>query len=130
MSDRSKRLSRRNFLLTLGDGGAATAAAVVATQAPSTKATRATNDKRATRALLHTGCWIRRELGYDSPLNLGAHGGRGASIREHGITPASHRLKYPMKLEGGKWKRVTWDQAYDDISKKLLEIRNDKEKGG
>jgi len=49
MSDRSKRLSRRNFLLTVGAGGAATAAAVVATQAPPTKPTPATKDKRATR---------------------------------------------------------------------------------
>lgn len=47
MSD-TKRLSRRNFLLTVGAGGAATAAAVVATKAPtSTPAT--TKDKRATR---------------------------------------------------------------------------------
>src|SRR5688572_6558453 len=28
-----------------------------------------------------------------------------------------------MKLEGGKWKRVSWDQAYDDIAKKMLDIR-------
>ncbi len=34
MSAQSKRLSRRNFLLTLGAGGAATAAAIVAKNAP------------------------------------------------------------------------------------------------
>jgi len=53
MNERTKKLSRRNFLLTLGAGGAATAAAVVATKAPPAKpasATKAaTNDKRATR---------------------------------------------------------------------------------
>ena len=49
MSDRSKRLSRRNFLLTLGAGGAASAAAVVATKVPSIKPAPATKDKRATR---------------------------------------------------------------------------------
>src|SRR5437016_1241972 len=81
-------------------------------------------------AVVENGVRIRQEPVFDSPLNLGAHCAKGASIREHGITHDSHRLKYPMKLEGGKWKRVTWDQAYDDISKKLLEIRNDKEKGG
>jgi len=48
MSERSKQLTRRKFLLTLGAGGAASAAAVVATNAPSTKSTPA-NDKRATR---------------------------------------------------------------------------------
>src|SRR5881396_3417137 len=80
--------------------------------------------------VVQNGVWIRQEPVFDSPLNLGAHCAKGASIREHGITHDSHRLKYPMKLEGGKWKKVSWDQAYDDISKKLLEIRNDKEKGG
>jgi hypothetical protein len=47
MTERSKRLSRRNFLLTVGAGGAATAAAIVAKNAPSS----ATPDKskRATR---------------------------------------------------------------------------------
>jgi shikimate 5-dehydrogenase len=47
MSERTKRLTRRNFLLTLGAGGAATAAAVVATKAPATAT--ASKDKRATR---------------------------------------------------------------------------------
>jgi len=53
MSERTKKLSRRNFLLTLGAGGAATAAAVVATKAPPTQPASVTNaatkDKRATR---------------------------------------------------------------------------------
>jgi hypothetical protein len=48
MSERSKRLSRRNFLATLGAGGAATAAAIVATKSP-TSSTPASNEKRATR---------------------------------------------------------------------------------
>lgn len=48
MSERSKRLTRRNFLVTLGAGGAATAAAIVATKSP-TPSTPDSNDKRATR---------------------------------------------------------------------------------
>ena len=48
MSERTKKLTRRNFLLTLGAGGAATAAAVVASRSPTAKTTP-TNDKRATR---------------------------------------------------------------------------------
>ena len=47
MSERSLRLSRRNFLLTVGVGGAATAAAVVATK-KSPPATQG-QGKRATR---------------------------------------------------------------------------------
>ncbi|HEX5612156.1 MAG TPA: molybdopterin-dependent oxidoreductase, partial [Burkholderiales bacterium] len=74
-------------------------------------------------AHVENGVWVRQEPVFDSPLNLGAHCAKGASIREHGITADSHRLKYPMKLEGGKWKRISWDQAYDEISKKMLDIR-------
>jgi formate dehydrogenase major subunit len=81
-------------------------------------------------AHVQNGVWTRQEPVFDSPINLGAHCAKGASIREHGITHDSHRLKYPMKLEGGKWKKISWDVAYDEISKKLLAIRNDKEKGG
>ena len=49
MSERTKRLSRRNFLLAAGTGGVATAAAIMASQSPSTKPAPATNDKRASR---------------------------------------------------------------------------------
>src|SRR2546426_10540274 len=62
---------------------------------------------------------------FDSPINLGAHCAKGASIREHGMTHDSHRLKYPMKLEGGKWTRISWDQAYEEVSQKLLQIRKE-----
>jgi hypothetical protein len=48
MSERTKRLSRRNFLLTVGAGGAATAAAIVAKNSPQAQSTK-DNDKRATR---------------------------------------------------------------------------------
>jgi formate dehydrogenase major subunit len=74
-------------------------------------------------AVVENGVWMRQEPVFDSPLNLGAHCAKGASVREHGMTHDSHRLKSPMKLEGGKWRKVSWDQAYDEISKKLLAIR-------
>ncbi|HVJ23564.1 MAG TPA: molybdopterin-dependent oxidoreductase, partial [Burkholderiales bacterium] len=74
-------------------------------------------------AVVQDGVWVRQEPVFDSPINLGAHCAKGASVREHGMTHDSHRLKTPMKLEGGKWKRLAWDQAYDEISKKMLEIR-------
>ncbi len=76
-------------------------------------------------AVVMNGVWVRQEPVFDSPINLGAHCAKGASVREHGITHDSHRLKYPMKLEGGKWKRLTWDQAYDEISSKMLAIRKE-----
>ena len=76
-------------------------------------------------AVVENGVWVRHEPVFDSPINLGAHCAKGASIREHGITHDSHRLKYPMKLEGGKWVRMTWDKAYDEISQKLLAIKKE-----
>ena len=76
-------------------------------------------------AVVQDGVWIRQEPVFDSPLNLGAHCAKGASVREHGMTHDSHRLKYPMKLSGGKWQRISWDQAYDEISKKMLDIRKE-----
>jgi len=76
-------------------------------------------------AVVQNGVWVRQEPVFDSPLNLGAHCAKGASVREHGMTHDSYRLKYPVKLEGGKWKRITWDQAYEEISQKLLAIRKE-----
>jgi hypothetical protein len=49
MTDRTKRLSRRNFLLTVGVGGAAGAAAIVATKSGQVQPAKDSNDKRATR---------------------------------------------------------------------------------
>ena len=76
-------------------------------------------------AVVENGVWTRQEPVFDSPLSLGGHCAKGASAREHGVTHDSHRLKYPMKLEDGKWKRISWDQAYEEISKKLLDIRKE-----
>ena len=76
-------------------------------------------------AVVQNGVWVRQEPVFDSPINLGAHCAKGASVREHGITHDSHRLKYPMKLEGGKWKRLSWDQAYQEIADKMLAIRKE-----
>jgi shikimate 5-dehydrogenase len=49
MTEKKAKLSRRNFLLTLGAGGAATAAAIVATKSTSSSAAQTSKDKRATR---------------------------------------------------------------------------------
>jgi shikimate 5-dehydrogenase len=48
VTEKKARLSRRNFLLTVGAGGAATAAAIVAKK-PTETSTPSSTDKRATR---------------------------------------------------------------------------------
>jgi len=72
-------------------------------------------------AEVQEGVWTGQEPAFDHPFNLGAHCAKGASVREHGH--GERRLKYPMKLEGGKWKRIPWDQAVDEVGDKMLELR-------
>src|SRR5450759_932395 len=76
-------------------------------------------------AVVENGVWVHQEPVFDSPLNLGAHCAKGASIREHGMTEHSHRLKYPMKLVNGKYTRIPWDQAINEVGDKLLAIRKE-----
>src|ERR1700730_7604815 len=72
-------------------------------------------------AEVQDGVWIGQEPAFDSPLNLGGHCAKGAAAREH--AHGERRLKYPMKLVGGKWTRIAWDAAIDEIGDKMLEIR-------
>ena len=72
-------------------------------------------------AEVSNGVWVGQEPGFDSPFNLGAHCAKGASVREH--AHGERRLKYPMKLVGGKWQRITWDEAINEVGDKMLEVR-------
>jgi formate dehydrogenase major subunit len=67
------------------------------------------------------GVWIGQEPSWDSPINRGSHCAKGASVRE--LVSGERRLKYPLKLVGGQWTRVSWDQAINDIGDKLMAIR-------
>jgi len=67
------------------------------------------------------GVWVGQEPSWDSPINRGSHCAKGASVRE--LVSGERRLKYPMKLEGGAWKRIKWEQAIDEIGDKLAAIR-------
>jgi len=75
----------------------------------------------AVDAVVENGVWVRQEPVFDSPINLGAHCAKGAALRENGH--GEYRLKYPMKLVGGKYQRISWDQALTEISAKMLELR-------
>ncbi|MFC2067799.1 molybdopterin-dependent oxidoreductase [Chloroflexota bacterium] len=61
------------------------------------------------------------------PVNRGAICQRGRLILEHLYHP--DRLNYPLKRNGnrgqGRWQRVTWDQALDEIAEKLVTIRDE-----
>ena len=67
------------------------------------------------------GVWVGQEPSWDSPINRGSHCAKGASVRE--LVSGERRLKYPMKLENGKWTRIKWDQAINEIGDKMTAIR-------
>ena len=132
-------VSRRDFLRTSGlAAGAAGLAGIVAPgmvrkAKAKTEATApgATQEVRTVCTHCSVGCgiiaevrngvWVGQEPAFDHPFNRGAHCAKGASVREHGH--GERRLKYPMKLEGGKWKRVSWDTAISEVGDKMLAIR-------
>jgi len=77
----------------------------------------------ATDAVVQNGVWVRQNPVFDSPINLGAHCAKGAALREHGH--GEYRLKYPMKLVDGKYQKISWDEALDGITKKMLALREE-----
>jgi len=67
------------------------------------------------------GVWIGQEPVYQSPINRGSHCAKGAAVRDDVLN--ERRLRYPEKLVDGRWTRLSWGQAIDEIGDKLLEIR-------
>jgi formate dehydrogenase major subunit len=81
----------------------------------------------AVDATVENGVWTRQNPVFDSPINLGSHCAKGASVREHGH--GEYRLKSPMKLVNGKYQKISWEQAINEVGDKLLALRNDKAAG-
>ena len=129
-------VDRRAFLRGSGlaIGGLATAAALVGSNVTPAKASvsgAAAVIKKSVCTHCSVGCtvvaevqngvWTGQEPGWDSPINLGAHCAKGSSVRE--TASGERRLKYPMKLTGGKWVRMSWDDAINEIGDQMLDIR-------
>lgn len=72
-------------------------------------------------AEVQNGVWIGQEPAFESPINMGTHCAKGAAARE--IALGERRLKYPTKLENGRWRRISWEQAIEEIGDRLLAIR-------
>jgi formate dehydrogenase major subunit len=77
----------------------------------------------AIKAEVQSGVWIGQEPAFDSPINVGGHCAKGAAIRDE--TSGDRRLRYPMKLVGGNWQRISWDQAINEIGDQMLKIREE-----
>ncbi|WP_298440776.1 formate dehydrogenase subunit alpha [uncultured Ferrimonas sp.] len=74
-------------------------------------------------AEVQNGVWTGQEPAFDHPFNRGGHCAKGAALREHGHS--TKRVKYPMKLEGGKWKKLSWEQAISEVGDQMLKIREE-----
>ncbi|MDB5754909.1 MAG: formate dehydrogenase [Massilia sp.] len=113
----------RHFPFNVIEPAQAVDAAAPAAGTPVTKHTVCTHCSVgcSVEAVVSNGVWIRQEPAFDSPINMGAHCAKGASVREHGH--GEHRLRYPMKLVAGKYQRISWDQAINEIGDKLLQLR-------
>ena len=58
-----------------------------------------------------------------SPISQGSHCSKG--IDQIDLTHSKQRIKYPMKKVDGKWQRISWDQAVNEIGDKMLQIRKE-----
>ena len=74
-------------------------------------------------AEVSNGVWVGQEPAFESPFNMGSHCAKGASVREH--AHGERRLKYPMKLVSGKWTRISWEEAIDEVGDQMLRIREE-----
>ncbi len=74
-------------------------------------------------AEVENGVWVGQEPAFESPINMGTHCAKGAATRELAI--GERRLKSPMKRAGGRWHKVTWEQAIDEIGDRMLKIREE-----
>jgi formate dehydrogenase major subunit len=139
-ADAGQAIDRRTFLRRSGlaAGGAALAGSMPLTMMRKARADQpsaaADDQARSVKTIcthcsvgcgiiaeVKNGVWTGQEPAFDNPFNLGGHCAKGASVREHGH--GERRLKYPMKLVNGKWERLSWEQAINEVGDKILQIR-------
>lgn len=133
-------LSRRRFLKNSGVAAGGVAAVGIMSpgmmkqaEAASTSSNAPTDIKRTICSHCSVGCgvyaevqngvWTGQEPAFDHPFNAGGHCAKGAALREHGH--GDRRLKYPMKLVDGKWKKLSWEQAINEVGDKMLQVRKE-----
>ena len=72
-------------------------------------------------AEVQNGVWIRQEVAQDHPVSRGGHCCKGAGAID--MVTSEKRLKAPMKKVNGKWQKISWKQALDEVADKLMTIR-------
>jgi len=139
------RLSRRDFIKiggTAAAAGAATLAAKKAGRIPDSKTAFAQEDLteaiiKTTCALCPSGCGldvrvvngqaVKVEGNPLHPVNQGVCCLRGQASLEVLYSP--ERLEHPRRLKGergsGDWEEISWEEAFDIVSEKLVNLRSD-----
>ncbi len=74
-------------------------------------------------AEVHNGVWVRQEVAQDHPFSHGSHCSKG--IDSIDTVKSAKRVKHPLKKVNGKWQRISWDQAINEIGDKMLELRKE-----
>src|SRR5512139_4036025 len=68
---------------------------------------------------------VRVEGDPEHPVSKGTLCPKGLAVKQ--LTHHPDKLRHPLRRIGargeGKWEQITWEQAYDEIAKKFLEIR-------
>ncbi len=93
----------------------------------------ATETKRGTCPICGAGCYVEAKIAEDRAISIRPDRTAGfpADCPRAGQAIAYHdhpeRVNYPMKRVGkrgeGKWERISWEQALDEIAEKLAVIR-------
>ena len=132
------RVARRSFLklsaATAALTGAAMSTRMTAKAATPATAQEAYPDTQMIRSVcthcavacginaeVQNGVWIRQEVAQDHPVSRGGYCCKGASAID--MVTSEKRLKSPMKRVNGKWQKISWDQAMDEVAAKLKTIR-------
>ena len=69
------------------------------------------------------GVWVRQDMAMFHPISQGSHCSKG--IDQIDLTKSKQRIKFPMKKVNGKWERISWEQAVNEIGDKMLQIRKE-----
>lgn len=72
--------------------------------------------------VVEDGVFTGMEPWEDHPINQGGMCSKGTALVD--VTNSEKRLKYPMEKVGGRWKKISWDEAIDKVGTQLNSIRD------
>jgi len=124
LNDLSMKIGRRGFL-KLASLGAAIGATSAFASADSIVKTICSicSAGCGIKAEVQNGIWVRQDVAQDHPISEGSHCCKG--IDQIDLVKSKQRVKHPMKKVNNKWERISWDTAIDEISQKMLKLREE-----